>query len=60
MFVSEESTEEIHFVYLDERTGWTKSTKIILTQITNKDMVAFDITEPHQRYTFYRHKLRFM
>ena len=37
-------------MYLDERTGWTKNTKTVLTQITNKDMVSFDITEPHQRY----------
>lgn len=46
----DEPEEEMHLLVREDRGPWTIQPNVELIQPKNKDIVTFDIKEPHDRY----------
>lgn len=46
----DEPEEEMHLLVREDRGPWTIQPNVDLIQPKNKDIVTFDIKEPHDRY----------
>lgn len=46
----DEPEEEMHLLVREDRGPWTIQLNVDLIQPKNKDIVTFDIKEPHDRY----------
>lgn len=51
----DEPEEEMHLLVREDRGPWTIQPNVELFQPKNKDIVTFDIKEPHDRYSIHRH-----
>ena len=49
LLLIDEEADDIHFLYLDDKNGWTKDPKCILHQPKNKDVVSFEMDKPRSR-----------
>lgn len=51
----DEPEEEMHLLVREDRGPWTIQPNVELFQPKNKDIVTFDIKEPHDRYSIHIH-----
>ena len=49
---ADEPEEETHLLVRDDRGPWVLQPNVDLIQPKNKDIVTFEIKEPHDRYCF--------
>lgn len=50
--IADEPEEETHLLVRDDRGPWVLQPNVDLIQPKNKDIVTFEIKEPHDRYCF--------
>lgn len=49
----DEPEEEMHLLVREDKGPWTIQPNVELFQPKNKDIVTFDIKEPHDRYSIH-------
>lgn len=52
-FMIDEPEEEMHLLVREDKGPWTIQPNVELFQPKNKDIVTFDIKEPHDRYSIH-------
>ena len=49
IYLAEETEEDFHLLYRDDKGPWTVLPKVTVIQPKNKDIVLFEIAEPQDR-----------